>query len=441
MDVKHAFKLLELDETATLSEVKLAYRDLASVWHPDRHLHNPRLTSKALARMQELNKAVEVASKYLTSTADERPQQRNQEAACSEQTSCQECGHPLNAGQGGLCSSCLASKPGQQGQKTESTFHINYDLLAIARVLATGGLAAIFVGLVLLVVYGGIFSGHGSEESNRDISAGLGAPAGGQRELTKKFEVDHFNVYEQYELLQLQRDLAAIGYTVGPVDGIIGPLTLEAVNRLYSDFFALTPIAEPGDVLRFAGIHSQVAAVYGDWKEIACSGLLEEWMKQQTEHFQYVPAGDDPRRLIRLLDLFSFDRADPAALPLPATEVLYTAAGEEKGNELLISARTATGHQLIKVVDPTTGRVLQVAFVRSGQVLITSLPVGRYELRRVSGLQWYGKRFLFGADTVHCSGGREGWLEIQKAGRLHLELADCSQDEDRTHSPLSLFVF
>lgn len=429
MDIKRAFTLLELDETASLAQVKLAYRDLAAVWHPDRHRHNPRLTSKAHARMQELNRAFEVVAGYLADAVDDRPQQSPQEGACPE------CGHPVGLGEDVLCSRCLARQ-----EKAVSKFQINYNLLGLARMLATGVVTAIFVGLVLLVVYGGIFPGSRSGESIREVAMNIGFPAGGERKLTNIFKVDHFNVYERPELLQLQRDLAAIGYSVGPIDGIIGPLTLDAVNRLYTDFPAQSPGTSPGEVLRFAAMHGQVAAVYSNWKEIAGTGLLEEWVKRRNEHVGITQTVDDPQRLIRLLDLFSFDRAAPDALLLPATEILFT-AGNEQGIELLISARSAANHQLLKVVDPLTGRLLLAAFVRSGQVLVTSLPVGLYELRRVNGPVWYGKRFLFGVETVHCSGGQKGRLEIQGKGRQHLELVDCRQNEEKADSPLSLFVF
>jgi DnaJ-class molecular chaperone len=52
-------ELLELTPEAGLEEVRQAYKDLASVWHPDRFTGNPRLRQRAEERMKELNLAYE----------------------------------------------------------------------------------------------------------------------------------------------------------------------------------------------------------------------------------------------------------------------------------------------------------------------------------------------------------------------------------------------
>ena len=57
MDLSRALEILEIDETASLSEIKQAYRNLANVWHPDHHSQNPRLLEKSQEKMKELNAA------------------------------------------------------------------------------------------------------------------------------------------------------------------------------------------------------------------------------------------------------------------------------------------------------------------------------------------------------------------------------------------------
>ena len=47
MDIKKCFEILELDRGASIAETKQAYKDIVSVWHPDRFSHNPRLKRKA----------------------------------------------------------------------------------------------------------------------------------------------------------------------------------------------------------------------------------------------------------------------------------------------------------------------------------------------------------------------------------------------------------
>jgi preprotein translocase subunit Sec63 len=67
MDLQHAFEILEIDESASLSEIKQAYRDLALIWHPDHYTQNTSLHQKALGRMKELNAAYDCIRSYLLS--------------------------------------------------------------------------------------------------------------------------------------------------------------------------------------------------------------------------------------------------------------------------------------------------------------------------------------------------------------------------------------
>jgi curved DNA-binding protein CbpA len=39
MDIKQAYKILEIPEDSSFTAIREAYRDLAKVWHPDRHSH------------------------------------------------------------------------------------------------------------------------------------------------------------------------------------------------------------------------------------------------------------------------------------------------------------------------------------------------------------------------------------------------------------------
>ncbi|MGC9975686.1 MAG: DnaJ domain-containing protein [Syntrophales bacterium] len=57
MDLRQAYKILEIPRNSPMPEVKQAYRDLAQVWHPDRHTQNERLQRKALEKIKELNAA------------------------------------------------------------------------------------------------------------------------------------------------------------------------------------------------------------------------------------------------------------------------------------------------------------------------------------------------------------------------------------------------
>ncbi len=55
MDILKCYRILELDQNATLLEVRKAYIDMVRVWHPDRFLNNPRLRKKAEEKLKEMN--------------------------------------------------------------------------------------------------------------------------------------------------------------------------------------------------------------------------------------------------------------------------------------------------------------------------------------------------------------------------------------------------
>jgi len=59
--------LLELDESASISDLKEAYRELAKVWHPDRFKDDPKLAEKANKKLTEINAAYERLQKHFQS--------------------------------------------------------------------------------------------------------------------------------------------------------------------------------------------------------------------------------------------------------------------------------------------------------------------------------------------------------------------------------------
>jgi curved DNA-binding protein CbpA len=76
MDIDRFFQILELDRGATLDEAKQAYKDIVSVWHPDRFSNNPRLKRRAERKLQEVNLAYEMVKSFLSSNEKAGPEQR-----------------------------------------------------------------------------------------------------------------------------------------------------------------------------------------------------------------------------------------------------------------------------------------------------------------------------------------------------------------------------
>jgi DnaJ-class molecular chaperone len=67
MDIERSFQILELEPRASLDEARQAYKDIVSVWHPDRFSHNPRLKRKAEKKIKEINAAYEEITLFLGS--------------------------------------------------------------------------------------------------------------------------------------------------------------------------------------------------------------------------------------------------------------------------------------------------------------------------------------------------------------------------------------
>jgi curved DNA-binding protein CbpA len=58
-ELTNCHEVLGVAEGASPQELKVAYRDLAKVWHPDRFAHDPRLQQKAQEKLKEINEAYE----------------------------------------------------------------------------------------------------------------------------------------------------------------------------------------------------------------------------------------------------------------------------------------------------------------------------------------------------------------------------------------------
>jgi hypothetical protein len=85
MDIRQCYETLELNPDASIEDVKLAYKDLVNIWHPDRVSNNPRLKQKAEEKLKQINAAHEGILSYLNSrhkgpvTVEKAPQREPQE--------------------------------------------------------------------------------------------------------------------------------------------------------------------------------------------------------------------------------------------------------------------------------------------------------------------------------------------------------------------------
>jgi curved DNA-binding protein CbpA len=84
MELQRCFQILELDCTASIDEVRQAYKDIVNVWHPDRFSHNPRLKQKAEAKLKQVNAAYEEVTSFLSPEKEMEPAQKESSRANAE---------------------------------------------------------------------------------------------------------------------------------------------------------------------------------------------------------------------------------------------------------------------------------------------------------------------------------------------------------------------
>ena len=74
-DLKRCYEILEIKPESTYEEAKLAFRDMVSIWHPDKFSHNSRLKEKAEEKLKLINEAWEQLQAFFCQKEDaiERP--------------------------------------------------------------------------------------------------------------------------------------------------------------------------------------------------------------------------------------------------------------------------------------------------------------------------------------------------------------------------------
>ncbi len=71
--MRECMKILGVEEGASEEEITRIYRDLATVWHPDRFAGNPRLRKKAEEKLKEINAAYQYVRSFYGGNERPRP--------------------------------------------------------------------------------------------------------------------------------------------------------------------------------------------------------------------------------------------------------------------------------------------------------------------------------------------------------------------------------
>ena len=452
MDLSRAFEILEIDETASFSEVKRAYRDLASVWHPDRHSQNPRLLEKSLQKMKELNAAHDLLSFFYTENGRSKPQSRHYEKEKTTIVTCKKCGTQnrvqnltdvtfkcgkcrsdlfseetfndkeerilcadgecIGIMRHGCCSEC--GKTLEEGIKEEEERKIKIyqesylSQEKVANVIKYGTTAA---AIVILFGYG-IYSENSNTDTkqNHELSKLVQAKKISlqrtQHNDILQFNENNFrgNLFKADDLKELQKNLKTIGYKINSIDGIIGPNTISECNKFSADFSIFTKLNSTAGLLSCVKTHAAVSAVYPEWLGLLHGNLLKEWLARQQSNFKTkivsVLKSNDPRKIIVVLNFYYFDKESPPQLPIPKNGI-YWKSFLEGVAPLKISTRDIEQSHFIKIIESKTNKEILKAFLRGGHILKFDVPFGSYIIKYAAGEKWYGEHFLFGHYTTY----------------------------------------
>jgi outer membrane protein assembly factor BamE (lipoprotein component of BamABCDE complex) len=157
IDLQDCYRILELEPTATLEDVKISYRELVKVWHPDRFAHDPKLQHKAQEKLKQINLAYENVCKVLL--ADPSPNKTSGTRSARHQ-------------QDPKSGNSSASKPKSPSEPTSGPPRQPSQTPKPKTALRTSifALAAIILAVVTVLILENDSVNHGRGESSRPLS-------------------------------------------------------------------------------------------------------------------------------------------------------------------------------------------------------------------------------------------------------------------------------
>jgi hypothetical protein len=323
--MKKYFEILELDASASIEEVEQAYKELAEAWRPENYQNLPRFKRKADIKLEEINDAYERIRSYLR-------------------------GKPSGAGQ--MVFGSPANLPPEPEPETPATEGTEPQQTSTSSQRKTGRMVLITIGAVLGVLVLYLISNHQKttttgpqpiaaekEKSAQDIDNA--SPPVAVDHLKKKPKLDsaeksstekqkrpdYDGLLTQEALSRYNRDpvrvksiqngLITVGYNPGPIDGVIGPQTTEALKQFArdrghliagSDFFA-------SDLADGLLVFGEVSAKHPDWDRIISSEDFTRWIDNHAvisaSQIKKLKKSATARQIIEMLDLYKSHKKTP----------------------------------------------------------------------------------------------------------------------------------
>jgi hypothetical protein len=443
MDLKQCYEILEIDETASLPQIKQAYRDMIGIWHPDRYVQNPRLYAKATEKLKALNTAYNELITRLPPGIISKTS--NQKASSNQKphilfVTCPKC-HQKNRLKAGFvthhprCGSCgtlLFQKshgPGKPDNKTKKTSQqqasstqtnpntpknhfgtspnfsqatepIFREPTKKKRLLNKWTVLAILAGIFLIINNYSDLSAwiakHFQSITESRYSKYFKKPiAKGRNKLDNTDNSATFAV--------IQKLLSEAGYPVDVSTDTGDENIRTALKQFRDDYFLSFRVGNLAEGTQALLRHRAIVRLQPLWPQIAIDPRFNQWIDQQSltspEICRQTLASGSVDQVRSLIDWYQFELLKPKPQLLPQKRVLQKKY--HKGlAPLTIRTRSDGRHYYLKLIDDTDASTAMTAFIPSGSKFIEHVPVGKYRVKYAVGQNWYGTRWLFGPKTV-----------------------------------------
>ena len=445
MDLKACYKILEINESASLPEIKQAYRDMIGIWHPDRYIQNPRLYAKATEKLKDLNAAYNQLADRSKSSIVKKGTDHKASSNLKPHilfVTCPSClqKNRLKAGfvthhpRCGTCGTLLFQKskgPEKPEKKTGKTTQRSGEHEKTAdnstqnnfgadpfdtqrsetvlgkpvkkrRIINKWTLIAILAGLLLIANnFNGFWlwlSKHIESITEGRYTQYLKKPIENVRNKLDNKD----NIAAKAAILELLREAGYSVDTTSTADVTDEQIrvALKQFRDDYSLSFRVGNITESTQALQR---HRAILRQQPEWPHIAINPQFKQWIDKQEmtspEICKQILANGDVAQVTSLLDWYQFEHFKPKPLPLPPRGVLQKKY--HKGlAPLTIRARDDGRHYYLKLIDDANASTMMTAFIPSGAKFVEHVPVGKYRVKYAVGQSWYGSRWLFGPKTV-----------------------------------------
>ena len=463
MDKETAFNILELRANSSFDEVKTQYRDLVSIWHPDRFTNNSRLRKKAEEKLKDINAAYDFLKRY---RSDKRTtsQNRSKEQSSSSETiriiNCEHCGakniyHRSEFTINPLCKSCgkFVKKAKTEGRtpcgdnKCTGIINENGRCGYCGKTLAEGKeenrrrhneheeyyssarktkkersygwlLFLVFIVFCFFAAY------HDSHDSDNKPNRSKIIPSTNKN---NKFYIDLRNAnpyrsnmnfdkidverlvnqlnFDKDECKLVQKSLNILGLNAGNPDGISGNKTKKALKEfiiLFQIPITKIRIEEFIDSIKYNAV---LTLLHPDWYQILSNPeKINKWINstmnnKQRNNLKNMFGEKNPIKVSVLLNKYKFYRDSPKPDKRPLTSVLSRSDEGSGVAPLTISTRSNDIDYFVKLVEPGNFLPEISLYIRGGEKIEIKVPLGDYEIKYAVGKNWYGENYLFGGTT------------------------------------------